>query len=274
VHGLNFIVPGRQRGATELGTLSRLLRATGLKAPKRQKKEELQTSINRVEVISNEEEEIFKEVLPYTLTDASRVLSLIYAVRYIERNCVSGAIVECGVWKGGSMMAVARTLLEMGVTDRQLYLCDTFHGMPPPADRDLHSTGVPAEQYFKEQNIPHYQGCWCFATLDEVKQNLNLTGYPVGNIHYVKGKVEDTLPEQAPDVVSLLRLDTDFYESTRHEMVHLFPRLSVGGVLIVDDYVSWRGSREAVDEYLRDHKVRMFLNPVGGGAGIGVKQAP
>jgi O-methyltransferase len=166
------------------------------------------------------------------------------------------------------MMAIARTLLNLGVTDRQLYLCDTFHGMPLPTDRDVHSTGLPAENYFREH------GYSLFASLDEVRQNLSLIGYPANNIHYVRGRVEDTLPEEAPDVVSLLRIDTDFYESTRHEMIHLFPRLSVGGILIVDDYLSWRGSREAVDEYLRDHKVRMFLNPVGHGAGIGVKQAP
>ncbi len=257
-----------------MGTLSKLLRAAGLKPPKEPKQEELPTSINYKDVLSDEEKLILKEVLPYTMTDASRVLSLIYAVRYIEKNFVQGAIVECGVWKGGSMMAVARTLLNMGVTHRQFYLCDTFSGMPSPTDRDAGSAGLTAEDYLREQNHGNDDGYWCAASLEQVKQNLDNVGYPAHNIHYIKGKVEDTLPERAPKSISLLRLDTDFYELTRHEMIYLFPRLSVGGILIIDDYLSWRGSREAVDEYLRDHKVRLFLNPVGHGAAIGVKQAP
>ena len=257
-----------------MGTLSKLLRAAGLKAPKKPKEEEISTSIDYKYVLSEEEKSIFKEVSPYTQTDASRVLSLIYAVRYVEKNYVPGAIVECGVWKGGSMMAVARTLLNMGVAEKQVYLFDTFEGMPAATDRDVNSAGLAADAYFRGHNVYNVEGKWNFASLEEVKQNLASIGYPVNNIHYIKGKVEVTLPEQAPEAVSLLRLDTDYYESTRHEMIHLFPRLSVGGILIVDDYLSWRGSREAVDEYLQDHKVRLFLNPVGQGAVIGVKQAP
>ena len=257
-----------------MGTLSKLLRATRLKAPKPPKEPRLPTSVNYEDVLSNEEKAILSEVLPYTMTDVARTLSLIYAVRYVERNHVPGAIVECGVWRGGSMMAVARTLLNLGVSNRRLYLYDTFQGMPAPTQRDIDLTGLVAEDLFNEHKFEDVEGSdWCFSSLEEVQANVSTIGYPSDKIRYVKGKVEDTLPGEAPDAICLLRLDTDFYESTLHEMVHLFPRLSVGGIVIVDDYLGWQGAREAVDEYVRDHKVRLYLDPTGHGAGIGVKQA-
>ena len=76
----------------------------------------------------------------------------------------------------------------------------------------------------------------------------------------VKGKVEDTLPGHAPDHIAVLRLDTDWYASTKHEMEHLYPRLARGGVLIIDDYGHWAGSRQAVDEYLAEHGIHLLLN--------------
>lgn len=229
--------------------------------------------MNYEDILSDEEKATLKEVLPYTMTDVARTLSLISAVRYIERNKVTGAIVECGVWRGGSMMAVARTLLNLGVTNRQLHLYDTFQGMPAPSPRDVDLTGLVAEDLFNERKFEDVEGSdWCFSSLEEVKSNVGRVGYPSNNIRYVKGKVEDTLPGEAPDAIALLRLDTDFYESTRHEMIHLFPRLRVGGILIVDDYLGWQGAHQAVDEYLHDHKVRLYLDPTGHGAGIGVKQ--
>jgi hypothetical protein len=113
---------------------------------------------------------------------------------------------------------------------------------------------------------------WCYASLEDVRQNLASTGYGMERIAFVKGKVEDTLPGSAPDSISLLRLDTDWYESTLHELVHLFPRLSAGGVLIIDDYGHWRGARRAVDEYLRDNSIRMLFDRVDYSGRIAVKQ--
>ena len=97
-------------------------------------------------------------------------------------------------------------------------------------------------------------------------------GYPEERTIYIKGRVEDTLPGHAPERIAILRLDTDWYESTRHEMVHLFPRLQEGGVLILDDYFTWQGSGVAVDEYLEEHGIRMFVAPLSRGATIAVKQ--
>ena len=79
---------------------------------------------------------------------------------------------------------------------------------------------------------------------------LLATGYPEQRVHFVQGLVEETVPEHAPEQLALLRLDTDYYTSTRHELEHLAPRLAPGGVLLVDDYGHWRGSQEAVDEWM------------------------
>ena len=90
---------------------------------------------------------------------------------------------------------------------------------------------------------------------------LHGTGYPPERIHFVRGPVEETLPAGAPDEIALLRLDTDWYESTRHELEHLYPRLAAGGVLLVDDYGHWEGARKAVDEYFADHGDRPAAGP-------------
>ena len=107
---------------------------------------------------------------------------------------------------------------------------------------------------------------WAYATLDDVRANMETTGYP--SIRYVVGKVENTIPAQMPERINLLRLDTDWYESTRHELEHLWPRLRPGGVLILDDCGWWDGARRAVDEY----EVPALLVRVGTeGARVAVK---
>jgi hypothetical protein len=83
--------------------------------------------------------------------------------------------------------------------------------------------------------------------------------YPPEKVHFIKGLVENTVPDNAPERISILRLDTDWYESTRHELEHLYPRLVSGGVLIIDDYGYWRGSTQAVDEFLEATRERLLL---------------
>jgi O-methyltransferase len=184
----------------------------------------------------------FAAARPYTMTSPERMHALFYATRYVVQREVPGAIVECGVWKGGSMMVVAYALAR--TEKRPLYLYDTFAGMSEPSGAD------PAEAHHawrRDQRAGFNE--WCYSPLDEVRSNLAQTGYPSREIHYVEGKVEDTIPSSIPDEIALLRLDTDWYESTRHELTHLYPRLARGGVLIIDDYGFWQGARRAVDEY-------------------------
>ena len=189
-------------------------------------------------------------VRPYTMTSPERVHALIEAVKYVTRSRVPGAIVECGVWRGGSMMAAARTLLSLGSSERDLYLFDTFEGMSPPSEHDVDMGGQRAGAMLATQSKTDAGSYWCYASLEDVQGALAQVGYPAERVHYVKGKVEETVPAQAPQQIALLRLDTDWYESTRHELEHLYPRLSPGGVLIIDDYGHWKGSRKATDEFI------------------------
>ncbi len=188
-----------------------------------------------------------------TATSPGRIVGLMDAVKYLHNNRIAGDIVECGVWRGGSIMTAAWTLLALGDASRNLYLFDTFEGMSAPTAHDRLMDGTPAGDILQSLERSEEAGnYWCVAGLEMVKRNVLSTGYPPERIHFVKGKVEDTVPAQAPERVALLRLDTDWYESTRHELVHLYPRLVEKGVLIVDDYGAWQGARQAVDEYFAE----------------------
>jgi O-methyltransferase len=185
----------------------------------------------------------------FTMTSPERLAAVCDAVRYVDRYGIPGAIVECGVWAGGSTMAAARTLIQVGDTSRDLYLFDTFEGMSEPSDADRDAFGVTASDQLANAD-PKTGAVWCYASLEDVQQNLSLTGYPATHCHFVKGMVEKTIPSQAPAQIALLRLDTDWYESTRHELEHLIGRVAPNGVLLIDDYGHWKGARQAVDEWL------------------------
>lgn len=211
-------------------------------------------------------------VSPYTMTSKERIHALINATRYIIENDIEGDFVECGVWKGGSMMAIAHTLKHFQSDDRDLYLFDTFDGMSDPTKNDVDFSGMDAKTLLgkseKKKNTSHI---WCYSTLDEVKNNLAKTGYRRDKISFIQGKVEDTIPNTAPDKIALLRLDTDWYESTKHELIHLYPRVVNGGVIIIDDYGYWQGCKKAVDEYIRDNNISILLNRIDFTGRIGVK---
>ena len=199
--------------------------------------------------------ELFQRVRPYTMTSMERVLALRDSVRYISSNKIPGDICECGVWRGGSMMVVALTLVEMGDTSRDLYLFDTFSGPPEPAPQDGPTAGAElaaARKVPELTNLP----------MQEVRAKLAETGYPVERLHLVQGLVEDTIPDQAPERLALLRLDTDYYISTAHEMRHLYGRLSPGGILVIDDYGKFVGARAAVDEYFESSGQNVLLNRI------------
>jgi copper chaperone CopZ len=215
--------------------------------------------------------EIIKKVKPFTLTSNERIYSLLQATKYVTDNDIPGDFVECGVWKGGSMMSVAYTLLKEKKQDRDLYLFDTYEGMSKPTELDVSFEGKKADSQFEENKRDENSSDWCFASINEVKQNVLETGYSSEKLHFVKGKVEDTLPENAPKQIALLRLDTDWYESTKHELIHLFPKLVSGGVLILDDYGYWAGAKKAVDEYISQNKIQILLNRIDQTGRIGIK---
>jgi O-methyltransferase len=212
----------------------------------------------------DEARETITAVKPWTMTSYDRIFALIVATRYVAANGIEGDVVECGVWRGGSMQAVARTLLAMGATDRELHLFDTFEGMPPPTEEDRRISGGPtAEEMLETQ--PKTGLVWAIADLDDVQAGMATTGYPAERIHYHPGRVQDTIPEHAPERIGLMRLDTDWYESTKHELEHLYDRVVPGGVVIIDDYDYWEGSRKAVDEFISATGARLLLVPIDTG---------
>jgi O-methyltransferase len=215
------------------------------------------------------DKELYRRVGPYTMTTPPRIYALVRAVEYVAARELPGAIVECGVWRGGSMMAAALTLLRLGATDRELYLYDTFAGMPPPSEADTTRSGEHAADLLAHEDQDSH--LLAIASLADVRDAVLGVGYPEERIRFVEGRVENTLPADAPEEIAVLRLDTDWYESTKHELVHLYPRLAPGGVLILDDYGHWQGARRAVDEYLAERGVSLLLNRIDGTARIAVK---
>ncbi|MFD4033147.1 TylF/MycF/NovP-related O-methyltransferase [Streptomyces sp. NPDC058637] len=205
----------------------------------------------------DEAKDIIRAVKPYTMTSPERLNAFVLATRHIVRHGIPGDIVECGVWRGGSMQACAKTLLSLDETGRDLYLFDTYEGMTPPTDEDLRRDGRPARELLDAQGKD--RPIWAVASLEDVQAGFENVPYPKDRIHYVRGKVEDTVPGQAPERISILRLDTDWYASTRHELRHLYSRLVSGGVLLIDDYGYWQGSRQAVDEFLEETGERLLL---------------
>jgi hypothetical protein len=214
---------------------------------------------------------ILSEVGPYTLTSPERIFSLIEAVSHVVRRNIPGAIVECGVWRGGSMMATALTLRGMNCADRDLYLFDTFKGMTKPLDVDVHASGQAAMTEFVQEQTGEDSSAVCYASLDDVKSAMARTRYNPDRVHFIRGKVEETIPAQAPESIALLRLDTDWYESTRPELEHLFPRLSPGGILIIDDYGDWQGARKATDEFIAKYAPGLFLSRIDDTGRLAIK---
>lgn len=216
--------------------------------------------------------QIYEECKPYTMTSAERMYALYKAVNYIIDNNIPGDFVECGVWKGGSSMLIAKTLKSRGITDRTIWLYDTFEGMSTPTEKDMDYTGQKAETLLKNSSKDNAESVWCYSSLDEVEKNILSTGYPSQNIKLVKGKVEETIPEFIPESnIALLRLDTDWYESTKHEMIHLYPKLKQSGVLIIDDYGHWVGAKKAIDEYISEYNIPILLNVIDYTGRIAVK---
>ena len=215
----------------------------------------------------------------HSLLEAARGLSmtspiaqweLIQAIRHIEHHGIPGDLVECGVWRGGNLV-IAGLLRDRLGFDRQIWAYDTFAGMTAPTEADF----KPGEELDVEKKFADLdrgdRNEWCYASEEDVLHNFESR---VGNrkLHTIKGPVEETLkkPENLPETIAILRLDTDFYESTKAELEILYPRLSKGGVLIVDDYGEWAGARKAVDEYFSGqgtwlhyvtHTVRLMIKP-------------
>lgn len=212
-------------------------------------------------------------VRPYTMTSVERIEAVCSATEHILRYDIPGAFVEAGVWRGGSAMAAAATLVRHGAADRDFVLYDTYEGIPAPGAEDalIGSDHASMMRWWEKENRDPAGEAWLTATVEEVRANMGLTGYDLSRVDLVAGLVEDTVPATAPDQIALLRLDTDWYSSTKVELEVMFPRLSPGGILIIDDYGFTTGARKAVDDYLAAYPHPVYLHRIDSCGVLAVK---
>jgi O-methyltransferase len=183
--------------------------------------------------------DIYEKWRGETLIPPERLVSSYAALRTALTNGVEGAIAECGVFRGGSFCFFIDVVGELFGPTREFWAFDTFEGFPEGVE-DV----VLGDKTFKSE-MWHTDNFYSIFT-----RNLARTKYPKDKIIVVKGSVLETIPAQAPDQICFLHLDTDYYESTLHELVHLYDRVSRGGAIEVDDYGHFEGCRRAVDEFL------------------------
>jgi len=220
----------------------------------------------------NEFKELYSFCSSYTVTSVERMYALYNAIKYLVENNINGDFVECGVWRGGSAMLVAKYLEIKKVDNRKIYLYDTFEGMSKPNEKDIDVKGNKAMSSFSKLSTGEDSSNWCDVNIEEVEKNMYSTGFAKDNIFLVKGKVEDTIPATIPEnKISLLRLDTDWYESTKHELLHLYPMLIKNGVLIIDDFGHWEGAKKAVIEYFKETNQTILLNRIDYTGRMGIK---
>lgn len=223
------------------------------------------------EVLEPEFEDHLSRCAPYTMTSDERMYSVFQAARYVAQAAIAGDVVECGVWRGGSSMMSALTLLaDEPEGERRFWLYDTFEGMPAPGENDSGFHGEDAVDKW-ERNQSGDINQWCYAPFEDVQANMLATGLTGDRIELVRGLVEETIPARMPEKIAVLRLDTDWYESSYHELIHLFPRLSRGGVLILDDYGHWEGVRKAVDRYLSEQEIHLLLQRIDYAGRLAIK---
>ena len=224
--------------------------------------------------ISPEDKDLLRYVLDNRLSMVS-VLGLcatLKAAKYVAENAIDGEFVECGGWRGGNAIIAAEIFRRYGL-DKKVFLFDTFAGMTKPSDEDNDTDGTfsALDRYLLE-NRDLYNN-WCYAPIEEVRSNLLTKGLLSKNVVFVKGPVEETLAVEAniPQKISVLRLDTDWYSSTKLELETLFPMITSGGCLIIDDYGKWSGSRKATDEYFLSLNPKPLLSIVDTNIRIAIK---
>lgn len=237
---------------------------------RRKRSEQIQFPVE----LSQEQSDFLKDIIDSGLTMSwyERLFSTALACKYVVENSIQGDFVECGVWRGGNAILAAGMFKMLGV-ERKVVLFDTFEGMTQPTDTDIQEkSGKSALAEFNEKQRNGYND-WCFASLDDVKANFMKYGLLDDNVVFVKGDVLDSLSvmQNLPEKVSILRLDTDWYESTKKELETLYPNLSEDGVLIIDDYGAWKGARKATDEYFEGMNHRPLFNYIDHTGRIGIK---
>lgn len=209
-------------------------------------------------VLKQQAGRIARRVQPYSMVPPVGIEFLVRAVHRIIDNKVPGVFVECGVWQGGcaAAMMLAQNKKRPPTVPREIHLFDSFEGLPPAREED----GYEAMnwQEMEESDVKAWDNC--IASIDTVRQNFNTLNMDLSLFHFHKGWFEETVPQTAaehPDLkISLLRLDGDWYESTRICLETLYPMVAEGGMVIIDDYYRWEGCTWAVHEFLARHRLK------------------
>ena len=177
-------------------------------------------------------------------------------IDYVIEHEIDGVLVECGIQNARIEKMWIEQLKQKNI-ERDIYMYDTFTGLTEPSEKDvgINNGFYTAEQVFNDWNQHNKDGIntWCYSSLENVVNNLSSTNYPFEKLHFIKGDVRQTLldDKNIPNKIAVLRLDTDWYDSTKVELETLFENLQCGGVLILDDYYYWQGQKDAVDEFFK-----------------------
>ena len=191
----------------------------------------------------------------YSMTGINRMCMLTQAVLNVKNKKIKGDFVECGVWRGGNIL-LYKLLNDLYNLNRKIFAYDTFQGMTKPQDIDINFLGIPAKKKMKlEKKAEDLINIHAYSKLNSVKKNI-LKHTNLKNINFIKGPVEKTLKikQNLPSHISILRLDTDFYSSTKIALETLYPKLAKGGILIIDDYGHFIGAKKAVDDFFDNKK--------------------
>jgi len=209
---------------------------------------------NLIVEASNDELKMFEKINEISLTSLPNRWSLYQSLSYIQENNIEGDIVETGVFKGANLVLINDFLNKFNI-DKKIYAYDTYEGQPKPSNLDFDYKGNSMIKKFSNSDKKNSNSVYC--SLENVKKNIEkYSNNNLNKLIFIKGKVEETLRDEknVPSQISLLRLDTDFYDSIKKSLEILYPKLIKGGVLIIDDYGHFKGAKIAVDDYFRDKK--------------------
>lgn len=170
----------------------------------------------------------------------------------VIHNNIEGDLIETGVWRGGTVIFMRGILKAFAVTDRIVWAADSFEGLPKPD----------AEKYPEDKDDKFYTFDELRVSLEIVKNNFRKYGLLDEQVRFLKGWFKDTLPTAPIEKIAVLRLDGDMYESTMDALTHLYPKVSPGGYIIIDDWGSVEGCRKAVEEYRAKQGIRETIIPI------------
>lgn len=208
-----------------------------------------------------------RRVLPYTLGGPKALDNAFEIVRLVEKNNIQGAIVECGVAQGGCAAMMALSSRTYGNLEREFWFFDSYEGLPEPTEED-----------YKDFKTGDHVGVLvkgsCLGTIEGVSDLLfNKFNLPKNKINLVKGWFQDTVPLHKEKVgkIAILRLDGDWYESTKIPLNNFYQNITPGGCIIIDDYATCYGSKKATDEFLKENLINTHLQPDGRGGAWFIK---